>query len=71
MQNSDVKQSAIDFLEKSKNYIVMTDDAILINAKYTSIEKMIHTACQQPQMKATIISVVQKMFNNDRLAMFN
>lgn len=67
----DTKQSAMEFLSRANEFIVFTNECITIDSSYSTIEKMILTACQQPQLKATIISTIQKVMRNDMLAMLN
>lgn len=69
MQNT--KQTAINFINRANEFIIFTDECVLADSSYQTIEKMIYTACQQPQLKATIIHTVQKIMRNDMLAMLN
>lgn len=67
----DTKQSTMEFLSRANEFIVLTDECVTIDSSYPTIEKMIFTACQQPQLKATIIRTIQKVMRNDMLAMLN
>lgn len=67
----DTKQTALDFLDRANEFVVFTDECVLINSSYSTIEKMILTACNQPQMKAMLVQTMQKVMRNDMLAMLN
>ena len=67
----DTKQTAFEFLDRADEFIIMTDECVLADSSYKTIEKMIFTACRQPELKETIISTVQKVLRNDMLAMMN
>lgn len=69
MQNT--KESAFEFLDRANEFVVFTDECVLINSSYSTIEKMILTACNQPQMKAMLVQTMQKIMRNDMLAMLN
>jgi hypothetical protein len=67
----DTKQTALDFLDRANEFVVFTDECVLINSSYSTIEKMILTACNQPQMKAMLVQTMQKVMRNDMLTMLN
>ena len=69
MQNT--KESALEFLDRANEFVVFTDECVLINSSYSTIEKMILTACNQPQMKAMLVQTMQKVMRNDMLTMLN
>lgn len=58
-------------LDRANEFIVFTDECVLINSSFATIEKMILTACNQPQMKAMLIQTMQRVMRNDMLAMLN
>ena len=67
----DTKQTALDFLSRAEEFIVMTNECVLADSSYPTIEKMIFTACQQPQLKETIIRTIQRVMQKDMLSMMN
>jgi len=65
------KQTAFEYLDYAKDFIVMTDECVIVNAEYPVIEKMLNDACKQPQLKAMIVKTAQRIMHNDMLAMLN
>lgn len=67
----DTKHTAMEILERANEFIVLTNECVTIDSSYPTIEKMILTACNQPQMKVMLIRTLQKVMRNDMLAMLN
>lgn len=71
MQDTNTKLTAQKLLDRADEFIIFTNECILADSSYPTIEKMIMTACQQPELKATIIRTIKKIMRNDMLAMLN
>lgn len=67
----DTKQTALDFLDRANEFIVFTDECVLIDSSYKTIENMIITACNQPHFKAMLIHTMQKVMRDDITALLN
>ena len=67
----DTKQTALEFLERADEFIIMTDECVLADSSYKTIETMILTACRQPQLKAMFVQTLQKVMREDINAMLN
>ena len=67
----ETKEVAQEYLNNAKEFMILTDECVLVDAKYPTIEKMIYTACQQPDLKMTIIRTIQNIIRMDALTMLN
>lgn len=65
------KEAALDFINNSEEFVLLTDKCILADAAPETIVEMLLTACKNPVLKATLVAAARKVMLEDAQAMLN
>lgn len=65
------KEAALDFINNSEEFVLLTDKCVLADATPETIVEMLLTACKNPVLKAALIVAAQKITHEDTLTMLN
>lgn len=65
------KEAALDFINNSEEFVLLTDKCILADATPETIVEMLLTACKNPVLKAALIVAARKVMFEDAQAMLN
>jgi hypothetical protein len=66
-----VKETALDFINNSEEFVLLTDSCVIANAHPNVIVDMLLTACKNPVLKAALVIAAQRVMQEDALAMLN